>query len=499
VNNSVNDEDLSNLPFMNEALDLESRVNDLLERLTLEEKFKLLVGRRMWFTRPIKRLGINSFIMYDGPHGVRPDFGETKATRFPSAICKAATWDPELSKKFGIAIAQEVRDVGAHMILAPGINIQRTPMCGRTFEYQSEDPYLNKVLAVAAVKGIQSQKIAACVKHFTCNNQETNRHTSSSEVSERALQEIYFPAFKATVEEADAWSFMSCYNKLNGIFGSEHYGLIRERLMGEWGFRGFVVSDWGATVFTTTKGCMNAGLTLEMPTKKVYGKKALHKSFENGEFDEVTLNDNVKRLLRVMFLTGLFDDPSKVPSGSRNTAEHQSLVRKIAENGIVLLKNENKILPLNINNLNKICIIGPNSNLKSAHDGGSSQNFPPYEITAFDGIAERCKNKIEIIDNHADVDAVILCVGLNHDLGMDAESVDKNSFALPSEQISLIKETIEQNPNTIVVLINGSPVSMVEWIEDVPAIIEAWYGGMEAGNAIANVIFGDINPSGKLK
>jgi beta-glucosidase len=214
--------ELSSLPFMNRSIKLEERVEDLLDRLTLHEKFRLLSGRKRWHTRRIRRLGIKPFTMFDGPHGVRPDRdGKIKTTYFPSAICRAATWNVELSNKFGTAIAQEIRDVGAHMLLAPGINIQRTPMCGRTFEYQTEDPYLNKELAVAVVKGVQSQRVAACIKHFICNNQETNRHTSSSEVSERSLQEIYYPAFKGAVEEADAWSIMSCYNKINGTYGSD--------------------------------------------------------------------------------------------------------------------------------------------------------------------------------------------------------------------------------------------------------------------------------------
>ena len=205
MSKNYSEEELSQLPFRDKSLELEERVKDLLSRLSLEEKFKLCSGRLMWHTKPVKRLGVRSFTMYDGPHGVRPDtMGNTKSTYFPSAICRAASWDPKLSYEFGKAIAEEVREVEAHMLLAPGINIQRTPMNGRTFEYQTEDPHLNKVLAVATVKGIQSQKIAACVKHFICNNQETDRFTASSEISERALQEIYLPAFKATVQEADA-------------------------------------------------------------------------------------------------------------------------------------------------------------------------------------------------------------------------------------------------------------------------------------------------------
>jgi beta-glucosidase len=486
-------------PFRNSSLGLEDRVEDLLKRLTLGEKFKLSSGKLMWFTKKIKRLGIDSFTMFDGPHGVRPDYqGERPCTYFPSAICRAATWNPSLSKNFGIAIAEEVRELGAHMILAPGINIQRTPMCGRTFEYQTEDPYLNKVLAVSMVKGIQSQRIAACVKHFICNNQETNRFTYSAEVSKRALQEIYFPAFKATVVEADAWSFMSCYNKINGVYGSEHFNLLRKKLMNDWGFRGFVVSDWNATAFTTTEGCVNAGLSLEMPTRKVYKAKKMQKAFEEGKFNLSNLNENIKRLLRVMFLVGCFDSQESLPKGSRNTLEHQALARKIAQEGIVLLKNENQLLPLNIEKIKKIAVLGPNAELMTSLGGGSSTNFPPYEITALQGIRERCKDKIQIIDSPSDADISMLFIGLNHEEHMDTEDTDKTSFKLPSSQIQLVKETIKQNKNSIVVLINGSPISMEDFIDGIPVLIEAWYAGMEGGRAIADVLFGDVSPSGKL-
>jgi beta-glucosidase len=504
MNETYSESELQSLPFMNSNLDLEKRVEDLLSRLTLAEKFKLSSGRLMWHTKPIKRLGVKSFTMYDGPHGVRPDtMGEKKSTYFPSAICRAATWDSKLSFEFGKAIAEEVREVGAHMLLAPGINIQRTPMNGRTFEYQTEDPFLNKILAVATVKGIQSQNIAACVKHYVCNNQEINRLTSSSEVSERALQEIYLPAFKATVQEADAWSFMTCYNKVNGIFGSENYNLLKERLIDKWGFRGFTVSDWNATAFTSTEGCVKAGLSLEMPTAKIYSKKNMTKAFDEGKFTLNQINENIRRLLRVMFLVGLFDDQNKLPKGSRNTPEHQELARTIAEDGIVLLKNDNDLLPLNINNVNKLAVTGPNANFRVQggdilSGGGSSINFPPYEITPLEGLRHKCKNNVEILEDPSKADITVIFAGLNHNHGMDAEGEDKEDFRLPLEQIKLIKETVQKNPNTIVVLISGSPIEMDDWIEQIPSVVKAWYGGMEAGAAIANVLFGDVNPSGKL-
>lgn len=229
MNEEFSNEEISKLPFMDSSLDLEARVEDLLGRLTLKEKFKLCGGIRGFYTRPVRRLGVKSFKMTDGPHGIGPhSSGNKECTYFPVAICRTATWNPKLSEEFGVAVAQEVRDIGYHMILGPGINIQRTPLCGRTFEYQTEDPYLNIKMAVLVIKGIQSQRIAACVKHFACNNQETNRFQVNAEISERALQEIYLPAFKAVVREADAWSFMSCYNRVNGKYGCENKNLLRE-------------------------------------------------------------------------------------------------------------------------------------------------------------------------------------------------------------------------------------------------------------------------------
>jgi beta-glucosidase len=494
-----NEQELSNLPFMNSDLDLEKRVEDLLGRLTLEEKFRLSIGVQMFYTRPIKRLGIPHFRMCDGPHGIGPhSTGNTECTYFPVGICRTSTWNPDLAEEFGVALAQEIREIDYHMSLGPGINIIRTPLGGRNFEYQTEDPYLNKIMATHIVKGLQSQRIAACVKHYVCNNQETNRFTVSSEVSERALQEVYLPAFEATVREADAWSFMTCYNKVNGIYGCENKNLITERLRKQWGFRGFVVTDWYATRWSeSTEKAVNAGLSLEMPTALKFKKTKLRKALSQGKFSEETFNENIKRLLRVMFLTGLFDDKSKIPSGSRNTPEHQTIARKIAEEGIVLLKNENNLLPLNIKDVRKIAIIGPNREKEMAMGGGSSQVLPPYEVTPLKGMEDKCKGKIKIINSPSEADAVIIFAGLSHENGMDAEFVDRESFELPAEQIELIKKTANENPKTIVVLISCI-VGMNDWVEKIPVIMQAWYPGMEGGHAIANLLFGDVNPSGKL-
>ncbi|MFX1258178.1 MAG: beta-glucosidase [Promethearchaeota archaeon] len=500
MNEEFSNEEISKLPFMDSSLDLEARVEDLLGRLTLKEKFKLCGGIRGFYTRPVRRLGVKSFKMTDGPHGIGPhSSGNKECTYFPVAICRTATWNPKLSEEFGVAVAQEVRDIGYHMILGPGINIQRTPLCGRTFEYQTEDPYLNIKMAVLVIKGIQSQRIAACVKHFACNNQETNRFQVNAEISERALQEIYLPAFKAVVREADAWSFMSCYNRVNGKYGCENKNLLRERLREQWGFRGFVVSDWWAMRRnkTTTEKCMNAGLSLEMPYSFRYRENNLNTDLSEGKFTDKTLNENIRRILRVMFLTGIFDDPNTLPPGSRNTPEHQAVAREIAEEGIVLLKNEGNLLPLDINTVKKIAVIGSNADKKLAIPGGSSQVHPPYEVTPLEGIKEKCKGKVEIVSSPSEADIAIIVTGLNHNPKMDAEGTDRKRLRLKNVLNERIIKTIQENPKTIVVLLNGSPIVM-DWIDKVPSVVEAWYPGMEGGHAIASILFGDVNPSGKL-
>lgn len=493
-------EDIMKLPFMDLNLDLEKRLEDLLGRLTLQEKFDLSSGKKIFFTKSVKRLGVPSFKMSDGPHGIGSGiYFSKKMTYFPTAICRAATWNSDLSEQFGIALAEEVRSVNRHMVLAPGINIDRTPLCGRTFEYQTEDPYLNKKLVVSVVKGIQSQKIAACVKHFACNNQEFNRFRVDVQVSERALREIYLPAFEAAVKEADAWSIMACYNKVNGLYGSENKNLLTERLRDEWGFRGFVVSDWFATRrIKTSEGCVNAGLSLEMPWRMRYKLARMVKAFNAKKFTEETFNENFRRLLRVMFLTGVFDDPKNLPQGNRNTPEHQALVRKIAEEGIVLLKNNDNILPLDPTKIKNIAVLGPNANKKHAFGGGSSMVRAIYEITPLQGIKERCEGKINIIKTASEADIAIFVGGLNHKKKMDCENKDRIRFEVPEDQIASINQTVQENPKTIVILINGSPIGMEEWIDKVPAIVDMWFAGQEGGRALANILFGEINPSGKL-
>jgi beta-glucosidase len=492
-------------PYLDENTEIENRVEDLLARLTLKEKFMLLtsIGRRRFYvTRPIKRLKIPSFKVTDGPLGAAMHSSSFKKnTRFPATIALAASWDRELMGEIGTAMGKEVRAVGRHVLLAPGINIARTPLNGRTFEYFSEDPFLTKELAIPLVKGVQSQRIAACLKHYAANNQETDRMSSSSEVDERTLHEIYLRAFRATMKQADAWTFMICYNMVNGVFGCENEYLIQKTLFDRWGFEGLVMTDWLASrKVKTTEGCINAGLTLEMPWPRVYKTKALEKAFKEGKFKETTLDDRVRRNLRVMMLTGLFDKPETLPQGARNTPEHQRLARHAAEEGMVLLKNKGNLLPLDIDSHKRISLHGANLKKKFGRlfYGGSSAVSPPYEITPLKGMKDRCRGKVDLHQGNSSADIAIIFAGLNHGRGGDSESMDRKSLHLPKSQISDIKKVASTHEHTVVCLVAGSPIAMDEWIDDVEAVLMCWYGGMEAGNAIANVLFGDANPSGKL-
>jgi beta-glucosidase len=483
----------------------DAKAREILSKMTLKEKFQMLTSpgfRRIYSNKPIKRLGIPSFRMTDGPLGIAYHSGGFKrCTRFPATISVAATWNRSLANEMGVAIAEEIRAINRHLLLAPGINIARTPLNGRTFEYLSEDPYLTKELAIQLVNGVQSKGIGACIKHYAANNQEIDRRSSNSVLDERTLHEIYLRAFREVVMEADAWSVMGSYNKVNGVYACENPYLIREVLMNKWGFKGFVVTDWFATrPYETAEGCINAGLSLEMPVPSKYKQKTLLNEFNEGKFSEETLDELVFRVLRVMHLTGAFEDRGAMSKGSRNTREHQNLSRRIAEEGMVLLKNEGPILPLDLEDIDTIALIGPNLKKRFGRIfyGGSSAVWPPYEISPLKGMQEKLKDKAVIVKDASIADAAIVFVGLNHDKGQDSETYDRAELGLPEKQVQLINETAKDNPNTIVVIIAGSPISMNSWLENVPVVLDAWYSGMEGGIAIANMLFGDVYPSGKL-
>jgi beta-glucosidase len=490
--------------YLDATAPLEARVSSLLQALDIDEKFSLCAGQNFWETRAIPRLGIKPFRMSDGPRGVAYHSSRrSRCTAFPSGVSQAASWDENLMTRFGEALASECKATGAQMVLAPAINITRTPLNGRTFEYFSEDPLLNARLTVPVVRGIQSQGVAACVKHFAANNQETHRMRNSSEVSERALQEIYLPAFKAAVEQADAWSVMAAYNAINGTPACENRDFLKTRLREEYGFRGFVVSDWFAVRRTSSpESCVKAGLNLEMPGKgSRYRSSNLKAAYQKKLFSEAELDENLRALLRVMVLTGHLDaqHESRAQNGERNTPAHQALAREMAEAGITLLKNDGGLLPLDPSRIKKIALLGPKLKRRNCWPlwGGSAGVWPPYEVTPFQGLQEQNRGRFEWVNSPDEADVVLLFVGGSHRPGSDSEAMDRKSLYLPRKQQELIRRTVAANPNTVIILTNGGPLAM-PWLDDVPSLLETWYPGMEGGNAIARVLFGDVNPSGKL-
>ena len=481
-----------------EMKELDAQVQKLLRAMTVDEKLSLLSGNSLFRTKGIPRLGLAPMKLTDGPRGVGFHSALRRCTAFPSGISLAASWDPELGREFGEALALEARSVGAQVVLGPAVNICRTPLNGRTFEYFSEDPELNSRLTVEVIRGIQSTGVAACVKHYAANNQETNRMKNSSRVSERALREIYLPAFEAAVREADVWSVMAAYNAVNGVAACEHKQLLNDILRQEYGFNGFVVSDWFAVRRTSSAAsCLEAGLNLEMPGRgSRYRLSKLKKEFAAGAFTLEQVESSLGQLLRIWLHTSA---DAGHPTGRRNTPGHQQLARRMAAQGITLLKNDGGVLPLDRARVRRLAVLGPRAEKRNCRPlyGGSAGVWSPYEITPLQGLRERVGGSCEIVSDPVGADAAVVFVGLGHRFGGDSEAGDRKSMALPAEQDALIRETVAKNANTLVVLVTGSPVEM-PWVDDVPAILMAWYPGMEGGRAIADVLFGEVNPGGKL-
>ncbi len=521
---------------------IETKIDSLLEQLTLEEKINMIHASSSFTSGGVERLGIPEIVMSDGPHGVRHEHGrdwEADAidsdyvTYLPTGIALSSTWNRELGYQFGAVLGSEANARGKDMILGPGVNIIRTPLNGRNFEYLSEDPFLTAEMAVGYIKGVQDQGIAACVKHFVANNQETLRNFVDVNVSERALQEIYLPAFKACVQKADVLGVMGSYNLLRGQHCSHNEYLINKVLKEDYGFTGVLVSDWGAV--WNTREALNNGTDIEMGTDLLMAKNdrdynkfyladpalALVKS---GEVPESVIDDKVRRILRVMYKTKVFG--GRTP-GEVNTPEHQALAKKVAEEAIVLLKNDN-LLPIDMNASKTIAVIGHNAVYKHAEFGGSSQVKALYEVTPLEGIKKIVGDKAKVVyaqgykidkENKTDTqlakeavaiakeaDVVIFVGGWIHNFdnnnwelaSYDCEGKDKADLKLLFGQEELINELARVNPKMAVVLYGGSSVQMNNWINNVPAYIHAWYPGMEGGNALAEIIFGQVNPSGKL-
>ncbi|HYW94060.1 MAG TPA: glycoside hydrolase family 3 C-terminal domain-containing protein [Bacteroidales bacterium] len=643
--------------YKNQELPVEQRVEDLLSRMTLEEKIAQLAGDGL-ITPDNERLGIPGFKMTDGPAGVRTG----KATAWPAGVALAASWDTTLLNRVGVAIGEEVRGKGLNVILGPTVNIQRMPFGGRNFESYSEDPYLSSRLAVSYVLGVQSQNVIPTVKHYICNNAEWERMKVNSVVSMRALEEIYFPSFKAAVEEAGARGIMSAYNKINGQYASENSFLLDNVLRQRWHFRGVIISDWDATHSTIPSA--KAGLDIEMPQPVFFGDSLLE-AVKEGKISEETINTKVRAILRVKFETGLFDHSTGVDSSLVNSPAHKELARQAAREGIVLLKNQNSLLPLDVKKIKRIAVIGPNADQARTGGGGSSHVTPFYSVSPLEGIRNLVGDRVDvlyalgdrfpeqkrlpaipgeyfftdasrtthgltgeyfdnpdfegkpvlvrtdknldfswgaepavkgqpednfsirwtgvlispvpkeykIVVNHDDgvrfwldgrlllnrwgyrsagrdtltvfldqnkahtlkveyydlqmgagirfawdhdvkvekadnepllreaektasqADVAVIFAGLNERLEGEGHDVDLH---LPANQNELIRRVVKANPHTIVVINAGVPMLAKEWIDQVPAFIDAFYLGQETGTALADVLFGKSNPSGRL-
>ena len=531
-----------------EKVQMEKRIEKLIKKMTLEEKVGLLHGNSKFYVAGVERLGIPEWSLSDGPHGVRAEINRhdwayagwtnDSASYFPTGTAFAAAWNPELAYRRGEVLGEEARWRKKDVLLGPGVNIIRSPLCGRNFEYMSEDPYMNSVLAVAYIKGLQSRDVASSVKHFAVNNQETNRTTVDVECSERALREIYLPAFKAAVQEGGALTVMAAYNKFRGEFCAENNYLVCKILRNEWGFDGVYVTDWGAAHSTIPS--MEAGLDLEMGTlidkyEDWYYANPLIEAVKSGKIPMSLVDEKVGDVLRVMIKTNVLDPKKRFGPGSMNTKEHQQATYDAAAEAIVLLKNQNNLLPLDFSSIKSLAVIGDNATRKHSNGGLSSEIKAVYEVTPLEALRAKWGDKVDIrfaqgyeklstfvegsnngqssgtfssktqesdallkeaVEVARTSDVALLVCGLNHDY--DTESFDRLNMDIPYGQVELIQEVVKANPRTIVVMIAGSPLNMAAVDICSPAIVWAWFNGMEGGNALVDVLSGKVNPSGKM-
>lgn len=537
--------------YLDSSKPIEERVEDALSRLTLEEKVALTHAQSKFCSPGVARLGIPEFWMTDGPHGIRPEvlwdeweqagWTNDSCVAFPALTCLAASWDPEIARLYGKSIGEEARYRNKTVLLGPGVNIYRSPLNGRNFEYMGEDPYLAGKMVVPYVQGVQQNGVAACVKHYALNNQEVNRHTTNVIVDDRALYEIYLPAFKAAVQEGNAWAIMGSYNLYKNQHGCHNQYLLNDILKGEWGFDGVVVSDWGG-VHNTQEAITN-GLDMEFGSwtnglsngasnayDNYYLADPYLKLIREGKVETKELDDKVRRILRLAYRTTM--DRNR-PYGSLCSEAHFAAARRIGEEGIVLLQNRNNLLPIDLNQAKRIAVIGENAIKMMTVGGGSSSLKVKYELSPLDGIRKRVGDQAEVIyargyvgdpsgeyngvksgqdleDNRSpeeliaeavavakEADYVIFIGGLNKSAHQDCEDADRKELGLSYGQDKVIAALAKANKNLIVVNISGNAIAM-PWVKEVPAIVQAWYLGSEAGSAIASVLTGDVNPSGKL-
>jgi beta-glucosidase len=537
--------------YLDDKKPIDERVEDALSKMTTDEKIAMIHAQSKFSSPGVARLGIPENWMTDGPHGIRTEvlwdewdqagWTNDSCIAFPALTALSASWNKNLSSLYGKSIGEEARFRNKNVLLGPGVNIYRSPLNGRNFEYMGEDPFLTSKMVVPYIKGVQSNGVAACVKHFALNNQETNRNSANVIVDDRALYEIYLPAFKAAVQEGDAWAIMGSYNKYKGQQCCHNEFLLNDILRGEWGFKGVVISDWGGV--NDTKQAIHNGLDMEFgswtnglswETSNAYDNYYLAKPYstmiEKGEIGTKELDEKVRRILRLSFLTTM--DRNR-PFGSFGTKEHADAGLKIAEEGIVLLQNKNNILPIDLSKTKKIAVIGENAIKMMTVGGGSSSLKARYEITPLEGLKKRIGDKAEIVyargyvgdptsnyngvvakvsleDKRSpaelsaealkiakDADVVLFIGGLNKSDYQDAEGFDRKELGLPYNQDKLISDLIKVNKNIVFVNISGNAVAM-PWVNEVPGIVQGWFLGTEAGNALASILLGDTNPSGKL-
>lgn len=537
--------------YLDATKPIEERVEDALARMTTEEKVAIIHAQSKFSSPGVPRLGIPENWMTDGPHGIRQEvlwdewqgagWTSDSCTAFPALTALAASWNPEMSALYGKSIGEEARYRNKNVLLGPGCNIYRTPLNGRNFEYMGEDPYLASRMVVPYIQEVQKVGVAACVKHFALNNQEINRGVINVIVDDRALREIYLPAFEAAVKEGGAWAIMGAYNKYKGQHCCHNQYLLNDILKKEWGFDGVVVSDWGGV--HDTKEAITNGLDMEFGSwtdgmrfgaSNAYDKYYLAQPYlqliKEGKVGTKELDDKVRRVLRLTFRTTM--NPNR-PYGSFATEEHAMAARTIAQEGIVMLKNDNNFFPIDTKRVKRILVVGENAEHRMTIGGGSSSLKVKYELSPLKGILARAKEagvevvyktgyaspavaeqdvkgavapekifdldqlRAEAVEAAKDADLVIFIGGLNKNDGQDCEGNDRKDMSLPYGQDRVIEEIAAVNKNLAVVIISGNAVAM-PWVDKVPTIFEAWYNGTEAGSALASILFGDVNPSGKL-
>ena len=537
--------------YLNPNAPVEERVEDALARMTVKEKIAIIHAQSKFSSPGVRRLGIAELWCTDGPHGIRPDVFWDKWTQagctndscvaFPALTALAASWNRDASALYGKSIGEEARYREKDVLLGPGVNIYRTPLNGRNFEYMGEDPYLAAQMVVPYVKEVQKNGVATCVKHYALNNQEAYRHSTEPVLDDRTLYEIYLPAFKAAVVEGGSWSIMGAYNLYNGEHACHNDKLLNKILKGEWGFDGAVISDWGGA--HNTEEAIRNGLDLEFGTRtdgltqnvaNAYDTYYLANPYlqliEEGKVGTEELDDKARRVLRLIFRTSM--NPNK-PYGSLVSEEHLKAAREIGEEGIVLLKNDNHTLPISLEGKPRIVVVGENAVKMMTVGGGSSSLKVAHEVSPleglhnivgdraeivwvrgyigdvngkFDGVVaaqnlaeERSEEELirEAVEAAAQGDYVILFGGLNKSKHQDCEGADRRGLELPYAQNKLVEALAEVSKKFIYVNISGNAVAM-PWVESVPAIVQGWYLGSEAGNSLARVLIGDVCPSGKL-